>query len=177
MDNLDSLLTLGWLEKIVFIFFSLVSIGGAAYLLFAKNILYGAYGLLTSLISVAGLFILAGAEFIGVAQIMIYIGGVMVLILFGIMLSVNGKNALAVNNVNLLLSLIIAACIALGLGYLAISLNITYPQEGYTGLNQINELGMHLMTSHVSLLEMIGVLLLVVLIGATFIAKNKWKNA
>jgi NADH-quinone oxidoreductase subunit J len=174
---MESFLSQNWVSWVVFSFFSLGSIGGAAYLLFAKNILFGAYGLLFSLVSIAGLFLLSGAEFIGVSQIMIYVGGVLVLIMFGIMLSANSKNALEVKNVNLPLSLLIACCIALGLGYLALNLSIAYPIEGYEGLNQINELGMHLMTSHVALLEIVGVLLLVVLVGASFIAKKTLKDA
>jgi NADH-quinone oxidoreductase subunit J len=177
MDNLDLLLLSGWLAKIVFAIFSLGAIGGAAYLLFTKNILYGAYGFLVSLISVAGLFILLGAEFIGVSQIMIYVGGVLVLIMFGIMLSANGKNALEVSNVNLLLSLLIALCVSSGLIYMVSQMNIAYDEQSYEGVNQVNELGMHLMTTHVSLLEIIGVLLLVVLIGASFIAKKRFEDA
>ena len=82
MEALSEIMASGWLAKIVFVLCSLGAVGGAGYLFFTKNILYGAYGLLVSLMSVGGLFLLAGAEFIGVSQIMIYVGGVLVLILF-----------------------------------------------------------------------------------------------
>jgi NADH-quinone oxidoreductase subunit J len=177
MDKLDILLSSGWLAQTVFAIFSIGSIGGAAYLLFAKNILYGAYGFLVSLISVAGLFFLLGAEFIGVSQIMIYVGGVLVLIMFGIMLSANGKNALEVSNVNLLLSLLIALFVSAGLIFMVSKMNVAYEEQAYEGVNQINGLGMDLMTTHVSLLEIIGVLLLVVLIGASFITKKRFEDA
>ncbi|WP_341225842.1 NADH-quinone oxidoreductase subunit J [uncultured Arcticibacterium sp.] len=176
MELFQEILEADLLAQIVFGIFALIAIGGAAYLFFTKNILYGAYGLLTSLLGVAGLFLLANAEFIAVSQIMIYVGGVLILILFGIMLSANGKNkgdALEVINVNNLLSLLIALVISGGLGLMVFNLKITNAVESYGAVNHINALGMHLMTSHVALLEMIGVLLLVVLIGASYIAKRE----
>ncbi|MFT4756664.1 MAG: NADH-quinone oxidoreductase subunit J [Vicingaceae bacterium] len=173
MEALSEIMDSGWLAKIVFILFSSGAVGGALYLFSSKNILYGAYGLLVSLMSVAGLFLLSGAEFIGVSQIMIYVGGVLVLILFGIMLSANGKNALKVVNVNNLLSLLIAGGVFSSLVVLIMGLHIDRPQTYDSSEQQINSLGMHLMTSHVAMLEIVGVLLLVVLIGASFISKRK----
>lgn len=176
MEVFDKILEAELLAQVVFGIFALITLGGAAYLFFTKNILFGAYGLLTSLLGVAGLFLLASAEFIAVSQIMIYVGGVLVLIMFGIMLSANGKNkgeALKVINVNNLLSLLIAFAISAGLGLVIYQLKIANGMEAYGEVNHINALGMHLMTSHVALLEMIGVLLLVVLIGASYIAKRK----
>ncbi len=173
MEALSEIMASGWLAKIVFVLCSLGAVGGAGYLFFTKNILYGAYGLLVSLMSVGGLFLLAGAEFIGVSQIMIYVGGVLVLILFGIMLSANSKDALKVVNVNSLLSILIGAAIFASLLVLIIGLQTNRPQTYDSSEQQINGLGMHLMTSHVAILEIVGVLLLVVLIGASFISKKK----
>lgn len=176
MEEMTGLLESIVLAKVVFSFFALFSIGGAAYVFFTKNILYAAYGLLVSLLGVAGLFLLAGAEFIAVSQIMIYVGGVLVLILFGIMLSARGKTrdkALEVNNVNNLLSLLIALAIAGCLAVLIVNLTIPDSLKSYGDSNQINALGMYLMTDYVAILEIVGVLLLMVLIGASFIAKKE----
>ncbi|AWW00442.1 NADH-quinone oxidoreductase subunit J family protein [Arcticibacterium luteifluviistationis] len=176
MEVFEEILEADLLAQIVFGIFALITLGGAAYLFFTKNILFGAYGLLTSLLGVAGLFLMAHAEFIAVSQIMIYVGGVLILILFGIMLSANSRNkgdALRVINVNKLLSLLIAFAISAGLGLMIFNLKMAKGAESYGEVNHINALGMHLMTSHVVLLEMIGVLLLVVLIGASYIAKRE----
>lgn len=176
MELFQEILEADLLAQVVFGIFALITISGAAYLFFTKNILYGAYGLLSSLLGVAGLFLLTHAEFIAVSQIMIYVGGVLILILFGIMLSANGKNkgdALKVINVNNLLSLLIALAVSAGLGLMVFNLKIANGAESYGSVNHINSLGMHLMTSHVAILEMVGVLLLVVLIGASYIAKRE----
>ena len=55
--------------------------------LFAQNVVRMAFYLIISLTSTAALFILAGAEFVGAMQIMIYVGGTLVLLIFGVMLT------------------------------------------------------------------------------------------
>ena len=164
---------LGYIHYAAFAVFALAAMGGALFLFFTKNILFGAYGLLVSLMSVAGLFILAQAEFIAVSQIMIYVGGVLILIIFGIMLSSGGKTrelALLVENVNNLWSLILSGVLMAGLSYLCYLL---IPFQEAHDLVLVEDLGMSLMTSKVLLLEITGILLLVVLVGATRLAKKE----
>ena len=55
--------------------------------LFSSNIVRMAFYLIVSLAATAGLFILAGATFVGAMQIMIYVGGTLVLLVFGVMLT------------------------------------------------------------------------------------------
>ncbi len=54
------------------------------------NIVRMACWLIMSLAAVAGLFFLAGAEFLGAVQLMVYVGGTMVLLVFGVMLTARG---------------------------------------------------------------------------------------
>src|SRR6059058_3663595 len=63
---------------------TLVSAAGVAL---ARNILYSAFALLGTLAGVAGLYLYLGADFLGVAQLLIYVGGILVLILFAILLT------------------------------------------------------------------------------------------
>ena len=55
--------------------------------LFSSNVVRMAFYLIISLAATAGLFILAGAKFLGAMQIMIYVGGTLVLLIFGVMLT------------------------------------------------------------------------------------------
>src|SRR3954452_18439153 len=64
-----------------------VSVLSAAGVALAPNILYSAFALLGTLAGVAGLYLYMGADFLGVAQLVIYIGGVLVLILFSVLLT------------------------------------------------------------------------------------------
>ena len=72
---------------VFFMLFALMSCGFALCVLFAQNIVRMAFYLILALASTAGLFMLAGAEFVGAMQIMIYVGGTLVLLIFGVMLT------------------------------------------------------------------------------------------
>jgi len=70
-----------------FLLFALLACGFAAAVLLTSNIVRMAFYLTLSLGATAGLFFLAGAEFIGAMQLMIYVGGTLVLLIFGVMLT------------------------------------------------------------------------------------------
>src|SRR5260221_12086419 len=63
-----------------------VVVSGAG-LAVAPNILYSAFSLLGTLAGVAGLYLYLGADFVGIAQLLIYVGGILVLILFAVLLT------------------------------------------------------------------------------------------
>jgi NADH-quinone oxidoreductase subunit J len=70
-----------------FMFFALVACVFGLGVLFSSNVVRMAFFLVISLGATAGLFFLAGAEFVGAMQIMIYVGGTLVLLIFGVMLT------------------------------------------------------------------------------------------
>ena len=75
------------LHDFLFMLFATLACGFAVGVLFATNIVRMAFYLVISLGSTAGLFFLAGAEFVGAMQLMIYVGGTLVLLIFGVMLT------------------------------------------------------------------------------------------
>lgn len=75
----------GW-EAVFFWVFAIMALMAALLTVLARNAVHSAMFLISTLVSVAALFILLGAEFVAGAQILIYVGGVMVLFLFVIML-------------------------------------------------------------------------------------------
>ncbi|MCP9745967.1 NADH-quinone oxidoreductase subunit J [Lacihabitans sp. CS3-21] len=159
--------------NVAFGIFCLVAVIGALYVLFSKNVLYASYGLLVSFLGVAGIFVFAGGEFVSAAQIMIYIGGILILLIFGIMLSSNkkmGKGRLNIENKDMVFSLTIAVSLSLLLSFLV--LESKYNISSFKPQQHIKNLGYNLMTDSVLILEIIGVLLLMALIGATYIAKK-----
>jgi NADH-quinone oxidoreductase subunit J len=79
-------MTLSGYEALFFWIFALAAIFAALLTVMARNAVHSALFLISSLVSVAALFVLAGAEFIAGVQILVYVGGVMVLFLFVIML-------------------------------------------------------------------------------------------
>jgi len=73
-----------------FLLFSLVACGFAVMVVLSSNIVRMALYLIFSLGATAGLFFLAGADFVGAMQLMIYVGGTLVLLVFGVMLTAQG---------------------------------------------------------------------------------------
>lgn len=70
-----------------FLAFAVVACGMAVAVVLADNVVRMAFYLVLSLGAMAGLFFLAGAEFVGAMQLMIYVGGTLVLLVFGVMLT------------------------------------------------------------------------------------------
>ncbi len=75
------------MAEITFWAIVLLTVGSAFMVVTSRQLIYSALALLFTFIGVAGLYIFLWADFIGVVQVVIYIGGIMILILFGIMLT------------------------------------------------------------------------------------------
>ncbi|ADQ16465.1 NADH-ubiquinone/plastoquinone oxidoreductase chain 6 [Leadbetterella byssophila DSM 17132] len=154
---------------LVFWLFCLLTIGGGVYVLLSKNVLYAAYGLLSTFLGVAGMFVFAGAEFMAAAQIMIYVGGIMILLIFGIMLSTRRKYLVvedAAQNRGILVAVLLAAV------WIVLIIKLRLLSGEPVELISIKKVGLALMTSHVLILELVGVILLMALVGATYIARD-----
>jgi NADH:ubiquinone oxidoreductase subunit 6 (subunit J) len=84
------LAALNW-HSIAFLFFALLACGFAVAVVLTSNIVRMAFYLTLSLGAAAGLFFLAGAEFVGAMQLLIYVGGTLVLLIFGVMLTAQAR--------------------------------------------------------------------------------------
>src|SRR5258708_40188886 len=74
-------------EVLVFWLFALITVGSAAVVGLARSLIYSAFALLFTFFGVAGLYVLLGADFLAATQLLIYVGGILVLLLFGVMLT------------------------------------------------------------------------------------------
>lgn len=144
------------------------------YIAWTKNILYAAFALMLTFLGMAGLFIFLGAEFIAITQIVVYVGGILILIIFGMMLTNKLSNKKLVTQ---RYQSGIGVLVALGLGYVLIRLvvsgvfrNALWMDNSHTTTAGLKALGMQLMTQYVLAFEIIGLLLLIALIGALYIA-------
>jgi NADH-quinone oxidoreductase subunit J len=75
------------LSTAVFYLVAILTVGSAAMVAFSRNIIYSAFSLLGTFAGVAGLYIFLGADFVAGVQLLIYVGGILVLILFAVMLT------------------------------------------------------------------------------------------
>jgi NADH-quinone oxidoreductase subunit J len=74
-------------EGLAFGMFAFLTLGGGLTCVFERSVVRSAFALLATFSGTAGLFLLLGADFLAMAQILIYVGGILVLILFGVMLT------------------------------------------------------------------------------------------
>lgn len=165
------------LPNILFYIFAGVSILSGLLMLFSKNVFYATLLLLTTLLSIAGIYALSYAEFVAVTQIMVYAGGVLVVIVFGIMLTAKeNEKALVIKNANIITG-------SLLIGFLFYILVTFISAAGFarqlipaTVPNNIQEIGIVLLSDYLFPFEIVGVLLLVTLIGASITASHKTKK-
>ena len=74
-------------EKLLFALFALLTCGGAISVVICQNVVRMAFSLIICLASISALFFLLGADFVGATQLMVYVGGTIVLLIFGVMLT------------------------------------------------------------------------------------------
>jgi NADH-quinone oxidoreductase subunit J len=72
---------------LAFGFFAALTIGGSLVCVWERSVVRSAFALMATFGGVAGIFLLLGADFLAMAQVLIYVGGILALILFGVMLS------------------------------------------------------------------------------------------
>ncbi|MFC1708042.1 NADH-quinone oxidoreductase subunit J [Planctomycetota bacterium] len=166
----------GGLYVLAFYLFAALAVVPGIFLLMVRDVVRAAFLLLGSLSGVAGLYALLGAEFIAFAQVLVYIGGILILLLFGVMLTNREPILLhgAPTHQLVLPGVIVGAVSLVGLLYVATSYSwqaapIDSARIGYSAKN----LGFLLMTDYVLPFEIASVLLLVALIGAAMIARRK----
>jgi NADH-quinone oxidoreductase subunit J len=75
------------IREIVFYLFALITLAPAVIVVTTKNIVYAAFALMFTLFGIAGLYVFLSADFLAAVQVLIYVGGILVLILFGVMLT------------------------------------------------------------------------------------------
>lgn len=74
------------MEQYIFYFVALLALASAVYMVFARNPLYSILSLVITFFSIAGMYILLNAQFLGIVQIIVYAGAIMVLFLYILMM-------------------------------------------------------------------------------------------
>jgi NADH-quinone oxidoreductase subunit J len=87
-------------REVLFYLLAALTVAGAAGVALSRNILYSAIGLLMALLGAGSLYVFLSADFVAVTQLLVYIGGVLVLVLFAVMLT-NRIDEVTVSNSSL----------------------------------------------------------------------------
>lgn len=160
----------------MFVFFAALTVLCALAVAFHRSIVHSAFGLVGTLFGVAGLYWTLGADFLGGLQVLLYVGGVTVLILFAVMLTTRDTTQLSISRNVLIAAPIVGLVAVLVLkSYRAINAGIEAlgyepgPAEPTTA-----QIGNLFIAQDGFLLpfEVVAVLLLLVLIGAVTVARR-----
>lgn len=157
-------------RQVTFWLFAGLTVVSSLFTVLTRNVVHAALGLAAALIGAAGIFILFGAEFVGLAQVLIYVGAVVVLFLFGIMLTSTPGKIIANNDQRPL-----AAAVALGVfGVLAIGILASFGGRtvDFDVAFPTKRLGQELFTTWILPFEAVSVLLLAALVGAIVLARR-----
>ncbi len=154
-----------------FIAFFLLSLGIIA---FTKNLLYAVWTLLAVSLCVVVFYAFLGADFVATTQLMIYVGGILVLLVFGLMLSgktSSEKPIILVKNKQNFASALLIVLLAIILGKEIWQL----PLQEVPASNEAttSSLAVLLFSKYIFAFELAGILLLVALVGATLIAAKQ----
>lgn len=164
------------LTDVLFYVLAALTLAGAAGVALSKNILHSAIGLLTALLGAGSLYVFLAADFVAVAQLLIYIGGVLVLVLFAVMLT-NRITEVNVSNTSLGVVGGAALFVTVAPVLLAVVTLTPWPAQlapapaGPTA----NVIGNALLTKWLLPFEVASLVLLATLIGAVVIARKEIK--
>lgn len=161
------------LLPIVFIVVSAAVLGFAVLTVTARNMFNAALCLVGALFGVAGLFVLLETEFLAVVQVMVYVGAIATLIVFAIMLSrdmmrrdIRGTNEQWIEG-------LVAATLLFALLAVLVA-RVDWPEgAALVKANRITDLGIALVGEYVIPFEVASVVLLVGMIGAIIIARER----
>jgi len=169
-------------EVVLFYIFAAVAVVSAILLITRKNVVHSAVCLAATLLSVAGIFLTLHAEFLAGVQVIVYVGGILVLFVFVIMLiSVEKTIHERQFGRGWMIGLIAALLLVSELGFVVwrgrdslVLANPAAPAESPLGLTGNSQLvGEALYTNYLLPFEIASILLLVAIVGAVALAKRK----
>lgn len=160
-------------EGLAFGLFAFLTVGGGLVCVWERSVVRSAFALLATFSGVAGLFLLLGADFLAVAQILIYVGGILALLLFGVMLTPPDLSERKLPRV-------LGGLAAIGGGAfwvaLQVSSTVVWAEEPLPEMSsRAHEIGVGFLAAdqYVVAFELAAVLLTVALVAAVYIARRK----
>lgn len=157
---------------IIFYLFAAVTVLSAFFVVSTRNIVRAAFFLLFTFFGVSGLYVMLGADFVAIVQLIVYVGGILILLIFGVMITNK------ITEVEIKTGTIHTLPAAIGVGLFtgmlgAVVLGTNWLQlDSEMPTSTLSTLGNMLLNEYVLVFELLGILLLVALIGAASMARK-----
>jgi NADH-quinone oxidoreductase subunit J len=163
------------LSDLVFYALAGMTIAGAAGVALSRNILYSALGLLMSLLGAGALYVFLSADFLAVTQLLVYIGGVLVLVLFAVMLTSQISN-INISNISIGVPAGAALFVATAALLTFVAGKTPWPVRAETPMVETTHaIGHGFLTRWLLPFELASLVLLATLVGAVVIARKELK--
>jgi len=167
-------------EMIAFYLFSVLTIGLFLVTVMTSNLLYAMTSLAAAMVLISGFFFLLGADFLGVVQLIVYVGAIMALYSFAMMFFDATRN-IKENNTNASLVFLLGGMSALALVLMfsapIYSENIQALYPIHEGVGNAQDVGIVLFTKYLVPFEVAAVMLLVAMIAGIILAGKKMDNS
>ena len=162
--------------SLLFYLFAAITGASAIWMVLSRNIVRTAVALLFTLLGVGGLYFLLDAEFLAAVQLVVYAGGTLILIVFGVMLTSKSPfSKFEPKLVEVMIAMSIAGILFVALVMAISSAMPTFgtAEQPAGGRYPVDLLGQALLGDYLVPFELSSVLLLVVMIGAAYLAKGR----
>lgn len=149
---------------ILFWFFAAAAVGGAAYAVTSAHLIRSILAFGAFLTAVAGEYYLLAAEFVALVQIFVYVGGVLVLMLFALMLSTPGESQ--PSSLGRWSPAVGVTAVGVGAAIMIAAWHTPLPVVKEPAAGRLDHLGQALLGDHVVVFELVGVLLFAAVVTA-----------
>lgn len=165
------------IELAIFLSISAITIGFGLVVAFSRNIMYAAFALLGVFTGVLGLYIMLSADFVAIIQLIVYIGGILVLILFAVMLTTKIGERKMTNRI-MAPAAALSGVLAIGLIFWRIIVaNPFFKQLPEADVEPTtSSIGNLLLKDYLLPFEIVSLLLVLVLVGSVVLARREVKE-
>src|SRR6187402_267031 len=177
------------LVQVLFYAMAFIVVGSALFVASTKNLVRSIFMFFVTLFALAGLYVLALADFVAITQVVIYVGGILVLILFAFMLSGTETLNILQQQSSKLINLSKLPAITLAVLFFVVMLytickidanNLGWVKQSIATKNEItpdalvtDNIGINLMTRYLLPFEAISILLMIALVGAAHLSRKE----
>jgi len=166
-------------QGLAFALFAVMTLGGGAMCIWERSVVRSAFALMATFTGIAGLFVLLEADFLAMAQILIYVGGILALLLFAVMLTPPDLGERRLGRILAATVLVGGATFFLGLdvsrtaNWFVRGAPLDGRAEGDFGSAERIGVGFLALDQYVVAFELAAVVLTVALVAAVYIARRK----
>ncbi|WP_312322401.1 NADH-quinone oxidoreductase subunit J [Soonwooa sp.] len=164
------------MDQILFFTVAFIAILSAVYFVFARNPLYSVLSLIVTFFSIAAMYILLNAQFLGIVQIIVYAGAIMVLFLYVLMmLNLNAKDESKKKNLPKFIGIFTVCILFIGMlgAYKGLTGDTTAAATVDSGVGLTKNLGRLLFNEYVLPFELASVLIFAGIVSAVLIGKKE----